>query len=377
VVREPWRVQFVSKAIAPPFRDGTKCLVRDLCLHLRDVEPHVLGTEAALAELGPLAKVHAVYGSASRYTPTLVANARAFAWLLSSEAPDLFHFVFAPNPRTSAALRLLREWTGVPCVQTIASAPRSFARADRLLCGDLVVAQSEHTAARAREAFAAQGLGLPPIEIIPPPAPHLERPTPARIAAARAELGIASDTPLFVYPGDLEVSGGARFCVDLARHASGALAAATFLVAYRRKTAAAESCRVELEASAQPGRVLFRAELEDLHAVLAAATAVLLPADDLYGKVDLPIVLLEAASLGVPVLVLDWGPLAELEGASHLPAEPKAWLTLLEGLVQNADLRAQLGARGQAAVKRHYAAEHIAARYGQVYRRLLLAAGRC
>ena len=376
-VREPWRVQFVSKAIAPPFRDGSKCLVRDLCLHLKDVEPHVLGTETALAELGNAAKVHAVYGGASRYAPTLLSNARAFAWLLASEAPDLFHFVFAPNPRTSGALRLLRQWTGVPCVQTIASAPRAFTHPDRLLCGDVVVAQSEHTAARAKAAFAERGLPAPPLEVIPPPAPDLGGGPKQRSLAARAELGLGPDAPLFVYPGDLEVSGGARFTLELARRAEGALASATFLIAYRRKTAEAERHRAELEASAAPGRVLFRAELDDLHAVLSAATAVLLPVDDLYGKVDLPIVLLEALSLGVPVVVLDWGPLSELEGASHLPPEPRDWLELLAALAQNPSLRAELGSRGPIAVQQNYAAPRIAARYGQVYRRLLLPAARC
>lgn len=377
VVREPWRVQFVSKAITPPFRDGSKCLVRELCRHLEGVEPHVLGTESALAELGARTRVHAVYGSESRYAPSLLANARAFAWLLASEAPDLFHFVFAPNPRTSAALRLLRQWSGVPCVQTIASAPRAFTRPDRLLCGDVVVAQSQHTAARASAAFAALGVAAPPLEVIPPPAPALQLPSSARRAAARAELGLEQDAPLFVYPGDLEVSGGARFTLDLARHAEGSLASATFLLAYRRKTEDAERYRAELEASAPPGRVLFRAELEDLHAVLAIATAIVLPADDLYGKVDLPIVLLEALTLGVPVLVLDWGPLAELQGASHLPLEPEEWLLVLRRLVEDPNLRAELGARGPAGVERHYAARHIAARYAQVYRRLLLPAARC
>lgn len=368
-------MQFVSKAIAPPFRDGSKCLVRDLCLHLENIEAHVLGDASALAALGPAARVHEVYGGGGRYAPTLVANARAFAWLLSSEAPDLYHFVFAPNVRTSAALRLLRSWTGVPCLQTIASAPADFSAPERLLCGDLIVAQSEHTAGRARDAFQARGLAVPALHVIPPPAPDLDQRVFERRRAARAWLGLGADTPLFVYPGDLEVSQGARFTLDLARER--ALSAATFLVAYRRKTAHAELARERLEAAAPPGRVLFRAELDDMQAVLAAATAVVFPVDDLYGKVDLPIVLLEALSLGVPVLVLDQGPLAELAGASRLPAEPSRWIELLGALVENPGLRAELGARGPLAVQRHYTARSVAARYGQLYRRLLLPAAEC
>src|SRR5688572_1537940 len=273
--RDLWRVQFVSKAIVPPFRDGTKCLVRDLCLHLSGFAPHVLGAGTAPDELEGRAHVHAVYGgSAGQYTPTLLSNLRAFAWLLASEPPDLFHFVFAPNPRTSLALRLLGEWTRVPCVQTVASAPRTFERPDRLFSGDVVVAQSHDTARRIHEAFALAKLPPRPVEIIPPPAPELPGDPRARTVAARAALGLAPNVPLVVYPGDLEVSRGAAFTVELARRAEGPLAAATFVVAYRRKTAEVDRLAHELEAGAPPGRVVFRPEVDDVHALLAAATAV-------------------------------------------------------------------------------------------------------
>jgi len=377
VLREPWRVQFVSKAIVPPFRDGTKCLVRDLCLELEGFEPHVLGAGSLGGELGPDAKVHHVYVGAGSYAPTLLSNLGAFAWLLANEAPDLYHFVFSPNPRTSAALRLLGAWSGVPCLQTVASAPRSFDQPDRLFCGDVVVAQSEHTARRIRHAFQGAELEAPVLEVIPPPAPVLGEELHQRTAEVRAALGLGLDGPLFVYPGDLEVSSGAAFVLDLAASADGELGQAVFALAYRRKTPQAEQRRAELEARASEHRVRFCAEVDDMHALLAAATAVVFPVDDLYGKVDLPIVLLEALSLGVPVVVLDQGPLSELQGASRLGGEPRAWLELLGSLAQNSALRAELGARGPLAVGKYYARAEVAARYAALYRRLLLPAGRC
>jgi phosphatidylinositol alpha-1,6-mannosyltransferase len=48
---------------------------------------------------------------------------------------------------------------------------------------------------------------------------------------------------------------------------------------------------------------------------LAGSTAVLFPVDDLWGKVDVPIVLLESMKLGVPVIAINHGPLADLGGA--------------------------------------------------------------
>ena len=52
--------------------------------------------------------------------------------------------------------------------------------------------------------------------------------------------------------------------------------------------------------------------------LLCASDAIAFPVDDLYGKVDVPLVLLEAMSLGVPLVVAGDGPLATLAPAARL-----------------------------------------------------------
>src|SRR5829696_814212 len=96
----PRRVLFVSKPIAPPFHDGTKCLVRDVAAELRDFAPTVLTTPEGLALLPAGVKGRAVYKASGAFSPTLVDNARAALALLGGPRHDLWHFVFAPNPRT-------------------------------------------------------------------------------------------------------------------------------------------------------------------------------------------------------------------------------------------------------------------------------------
>src|SRR5690606_15227932 len=138
--RRPWTwfcadvpsVLFVSKPVAPPFRDGSICLVRDLALHLERVRPIVMATADA-PELGGNVVVERIYPQKGGYAPALRDNARAFARLLVGARPSLWHFVFAPNPRSSLAAHVARMVRRVPCVQTIASAPRRFEGLGRLL----------------------------------------------------------------------------------------------------------------------------------------------------------------------------------------------------------------------------------------------------
>ncbi|MGC4089671.1 MAG: glycosyltransferase family 4 protein [Polyangiaceae bacterium] len=338
-------VLFISKPIAPPFHDGSKCLVRDIATRLERVEPIVLSTRDAPALLRGAdanrpVRTAAIYSNSGSHAPSLSENLRAASWLLTRSQADLWHFVFAPNPRSSQVARWLARARRTPVVQTIASPPRDFERVSRLLFGDVVVAQSEWTAERVRGACQREGLAPPDLRVIPPPVPEQLARTREQSLAARAVLDIAPDAPLFIYPGDVEVSSGGRASLGIAARLAEALPEAVTLFAYRRKTSGADAAADALRRDA-PKNARFAASIPDVLALVASASAVIFPVDDLWGKVDLPIVLLEAMVLGVPVLVLREGPLAELTGAELIDSlEPEAWLASLLTLGRDAAARA-------------------------------------
>ena len=238
------RVLFVSKPIAPPFHDGTKCLVRDVSLNLERVKPVVLTSTSARREppLDP-ARVEQIplYADSGSFTPAFRQNLRAAAWVLTRSRADVWHFVFAPNRRSSQVGRWLKRLRRIPVVQTIASPPSSFDAIDESLFGDVVVAQSRWTRDRVLAAYAAKGLVCPfPISVIPPPvAPVLERSTDVQ-AKIRSALQIGKDAEVFVYPGDLETSCGAEVTAKIAEKLRESVPGAVLVFAYRNKTSRAE-----------------------------------------------------------------------------------------------------------------------------------------
>ncbi len=364
-------VLFVSKPIAPPYHDGTKCLVRDVSTHLQQLRGAVLSTPGAPALLAPSGAVRmvSVYAGAGSFTPALAQNLRAAAWILLRSRADLYHFVFAPNRRTSRVGRWLCARKRRAVVQTIASAPRSFTDVDELLFGDAVVAQSRFSAEQVCREYRRKGLAEPDLRVIPPPLPPGLTRSWGQQAAARASLGIAPDAPLFVYPGDLEVSSGAEVSLRLAQGLSERLPGAVTVIAYRRKTQHTEQYVERLRAQAHAA-VRF-VESADVLSLVAAANAVIFPVDDLFGKVDLPIVLLEAMALGVPVVTYDWGPLAELEGAFQVASLATAdWLDVLASVPATADGRRAATARTRPTLERCSAAA-VAEAYERLYLELL------
>jgi phosphatidylinositol alpha-1,6-mannosyltransferase len=366
------RVLFVSKPIAPPFHDGTKCLVRDVARELKQLEPVVLTTPGGLGLLPPGVTGRAVYGQSGAFAPAMLDNARAAWGLLSGPRDDLWHFVFAPNPRTGQVGRALRALRRIPIVQTVASPPRRFEGLNRLLFGDEIVVQSRATATSLANAAETEAFALPPITVLPPPVPRLEAPSPERVRAARAELGLAPHERIVLYPGDLEVSSGAAVTRQLVEPLRARLPDVVVVFAYRNKTPKAAERAAELKSALAGQRVCITDRVPDMHALLAASDIVIFPVDDLWGKVDQPIVLLESLALGTPCLVLDHGPLRDIEGAEKVATTDVAtWLDAIAGITSSSEARARIVASGRVAAANVYASGVVARGYEAIYLRAL------
>lgn len=350
-------VLFVSKPVVPPWNDGSKNLVRDVASHLTKVAPIVL-TDRKASSLPPSVRCDDVYVTSGAFTPALEANARVFGRLVLGERASAWHFVFAPNPASSYAARAARTLGRMrgPVFQTIASAPKSFAGVGRLLFGDVVIALSEHTKKRLRAAGVASR-----IDVVPPCAALAS-------ALTRDEARKALDLPLSdtiaLYPGDYEVSTGAR---TVAMAAAGlAREGVRTVFACRAKTIRAGSARSEVEALHR-GVVpapLHLGEVPNMTTWIAAADVILFPVDELYGKVDLPLVLIEALALGKPVVVADGGPLPELGiGKVVPPRDAEALLAATLDLLRDPPTAASVEAHYQA----RFSPRIIAAKYDALY----------
>ena len=364
----PPRVLFVSKPIAEPFHDGTKCFVRDVAQNLAQVHPVVMGVRGA--EPLPGVETAPVYSDSGSYSPALEENVRAAAYLALSARAGLWHFVFAPNPRSSQVGRALRSLRRARVVQTIASPPRDFSGVGRLLFGDVIVAQSRATA----KSIEANAPGRRVEVIHPPVGPIASRPLQAR-RALRERLALRDDAVVLVYPGDIELSAGAENVAALVERLAREIPQVVVVFAYRAKTERAHQVARALEQRLPEKHARFTHTLPDVLALVEEARAVLFPVDDLWGKVDIPIVLLESMRLGVPVLALDHGPLAELEGAVRVPAGPEPWVRATLQLLKEPGRAARVIEAQRAAVAQHHDARAVARRYEALYLGLIKPGG--
>ena len=108
----------ISKPIAPPWHDSGKNLVRDLVRHCPEVAHRVLTTRGFSLDLDHVTE-EPLYGKPGAFAPGLLQNARVLARLLRPDRQQVYHFFFAPNPRTSSVARLALTFKRRATVQTI------------------------------------------------------------------------------------------------------------------------------------------------------------------------------------------------------------------------------------------------------------------
>jgi glycosyltransferase involved in cell wall biosynthesis len=351
------KVLYVSKSVTPPWTDGSKNLVRDLANNVKTVMPMVMVGDSLLQdELASHVLRESIYGvSASSFSQGTHANARAL-WRLLMRAPeDLRHYVFAPNAKSSSAAKWMKRLRPrIPVVQTIASAPATWDPS--LFFGDRVVVQSKSSQAK----LAALNIAS---TMIWPCAKAPESVEEGVVEKLRKENYLDNE-PIALYAGDYEVSTGAATVAKAAPYLRSRGLQVVF--ACRKKTPRAAEAQKEIEAMHGPRDAFHFGELRSLTPLLHAASVLIFPVDNLWGKVDLPLVLLEALALGKPIVVAGGGPLEEIPTAVVVPkGEPDA---LFPAIMAAAKIAPETCL---AAYKANFAPEVTAAAYDRLYQELL------
>lgn len=361
-------VLLVSKPVVPPWNDSNRNLVRDLVAGGGRYQYHVLTTPGAGPAQGDAIR-EPIYSGAGSHAPGLRQNLSVFLRLLKPDPIPIYHFFFAPNRRTSQLVRLamgLKQ--GRRVVHTICSAPATFEGLERLMFADRVVVLSEHTKRQVEAATSR------PVVLIPPSVPLGEPVSQERKAAVLSGLGLP-ERPLVLYAGDYQFSKAAAVCVRaLPEMLSGN--DAHFVFACRVKQEASRAVEAVLKqevlALGLADRVSFFNEVSDMEALAAAVAVQVQPADNLYAKMDLPLVLLESMREGVPVVVSDYGPLPELLAGTDagLIIRTGAYAALaaaVQALVTDPVRRTFMGEIGRGVMKTRFSPQAMASAYESLY----------
>ncbi len=303
--------------------------------------------------------------------PTWTEKLRAFAFLVQhARRVDLIHVVATVHRPSLWAARLVRavaRLAGRPLIHTAPSIGDSpITRAH--FPGHVTVVVSEHTRRRLEHA------DVPAVARIYPPLELQEAPSDTATTRMRHELNLGARAVL--YPTHYGPDSGIREMIAAFANLPTAFADAVLVLSCRAHAwqDAAEEARQVAAWVAEHGiadRVRITGPVEDMLALIAASAVTALVPRRLAGKMDLPLVILEAQALGRPVIVSDQAPVSEAllgGGGRAVPfGDPDALSAALAELLADAPMRTQLAAAGQAAIAAHFDPARVAAQYRLIY----------
>jgi len=363
-------ILMISKPVVPPWHDSGKNLVRDIASAGERYRYHLMATKGA-EPVGTNCVMEAVYSTSGIYAAGVRQNSAVLRRLLKPDRLSIYHFFFAPNKMTSTVARGVLTFKRRRTVHTICSIPRSFEGIDRLLFADRIVTLSRHT----QELFERHSARK--VVHIPPCIPVDRQVSEERKRQIIEELDLP-DKPLVLFAGDYQFSDAAAVCVRaLPRILGQTDAVFVFACRIKQEQSREIEARVksEVEAMGLLGRVRFFNEVSDMEALAAAVTLNVLPADSLYAKMDIPLVLLESLREEVPVVVSDHGPLKELlereVGASVPTGDHNAFSEAVIDLLGSGDRCRAMGREGRRLVEEVYSPGPVGAKYEELYDSLL------
>lgn len=367
-------VLMVSKPVAPPWSDSSKNLVKDLALAGERFSYRVLTPEGfRLPGEGVFSEP--IYRRRGRYTPAITDNLLVARRLLRQDDTALTHFFFAPNPRASLAARICLRWQRRVTVQTVCSVPSSFDTPGKLLFARRVVVLSQHTLQR----FIEAGVDARRLVHIPPGIRIPAHPTAERRLRLRRELGLPAHRPVIIYPGDYQFSKAAETFARITPLLADLRPLFIFACRPKQEASLQEERRISdlLKQQGTFNQVRMLGEVDGILDLLAASDLCVLPAESLYAKMDLPLVLLEAMALGVPLVVSDCPPLSELlkddVGALVPPRDPGALAAAVRSLFQDGQRLRALGRNARRAAQERYSIKEVSRQYEDLYQELIRA----
>lgn len=364
-------VFIISKPIVPPWNDSGKNIAKDLVINGKEYTYRILTTKDFEFANQERIQYERIYPSGGTFQAGLKQNLKVMFTGLNKKDASIYHYFFAPNKLSATAGKVQRFVTGVKTVQTFCSRPASYKNINELIFTDKVIVLSADT----REKLLNAGVAANKLVHIPPGISIPKKMNEEEKKRLRTKYNLPPKK-VILFPGDYEFSGAAQYVADAAERIVNSDPNIVLVFACRAKTERSKAKKEQIKTALAPlgDRVRFLDEIDDMPRFVGLADILLLPQDNLYAKMDIPLVLLEAMAHGVPLLVADSGPLQELvnQGAAlgaTVHQDTVAETTIR--LIQNKQLLTQLGNTGKSLVATRYNAISMAKAIETLYEELL------
>lgn len=379
------KILLYTRPLVPPWDEASKNMAYEIARNSKGFfEFHVLTSKKFSADLTKSVKkskkkkvvAESVYKSKefdSRAKKSLLL--RLFRPNL---AADIIHFMFTPRALTSALIRARLHFSKAKTVQTIATIDDELLKDKKelrkVLFGDLLIAQSQHTKDNLKKA------GLENVEVVYPGI-DLDKFCPGqKDRKLMKKLGISLDDFVILFAGEYtrlnavdDIIAALEALID-----EETVEEKNYKFVFALRIKSDEDLQKKhrtieyLQSKGLEGRVSFIDMCRDMPALYRLSDVNIFPAQKMVGKFDIPFVIIEAMAAGKPVIVSDIPVLGEFvkndqTGLVVGKAQPNQLAGAIKRVKMDNELKRKLSESALKYVRESFDIEKNVKKYDKLY----------
>ena len=366
------KVLLATRPLVPPWDEASKNFAYFLGRQVANHELTLLTTKEPLTGLP--ASVH----QAPIFTTghfTLQSKIALFRYLRKARQHfDITHYLFTPTKQNTSIIKYLAKPTRGKTIQTVATLRSDLYSPDELkalLFADHLVVYTDLSKQKLeRLGFTTVTRIYPGIDL------DRYRPNP-KSAEALQLLGCTAEQFVVVYPGEYSRLGAtdmltAAFLDFFQKNPATDI---RFVFACRVKNEVDAKKKAEVKSRFQEADLLqyvsFSDTISDMAALYNASDLVVFPVENLRGKFDVPLIIIEAYACGKPVILSDLEQFQEFANQDICVTIPKdSGAKLIESVAylrENKQECDRLGENARRFVKDHFDLKNTAKQYEEIY----------
>lgn len=370
------KILLVTRPICPPWDEGSKNFAYYLAKNASDFEFHLLtNSKCKLDNLPDNVKQDPIYTSS---TFNLSQKIRSLLYqILFRKSFDIAHYFFTPATLNNFCIKYFIKNRRTKTIQTIAALREDlFSDEDikKLMFADLLIAYSQHAKNKLEK------MGFKNAEQIYPGI-DLNLYSPAqKNFSLMAQLGISQNDFVVIYPGEFTRLGKIDNLINKIIEHSSMLEEKKikFILAFRVKNKIdfekKENIKIILKEKKLESHIILPDTFTTMEKVYNLADAVIFPVENMNGKFDVPLAVIEAMACAKPVIISDLAILSEFaKDNNSVKIKAGNMNELFEKILdayQNKPKYAAIGKNARIYAQENFDIKKIAEKYQEIYKRL-------
>jgi len=361
------KIKLISKSPSPPWNDSAKNIIKAILENIKNFDLEYFSD--GNISYPDNHKANIIFKGDTSYS---LSSYQQFLIFLNLLKPDyknsIYHYFFAPNLKASFASAFIQKLKYQPSIQTVLSLPKSFKNPELLFFGSEIVTMSENAKERLNK------LGFENVTRIYPGV-DIEPVYIDEVLFQKNKFGLSKDILTILYAGDYDAS--LYPFLELIKELEADNKNYKFIFAIREKSDADKEKLFNLKKAIKNlgiSRSFLKlyGELEDFKNLMLATDILVMTQTDLYAKMDIPLVILEAMARKKSVVVFNNPFYEEINKDTNLYMvnsfnELKSVLKILERL----SVRTETGIKNLSVVKNYFTNEIMVKEYEKLYQKLL------